>query len=272
MRIRFLGIGLWSRGMTNFEEFSRASKSQFLELDEAAFEAPKPSALPARERRRCGLMTNVAVEVAHQACEHASVDKRTVPSVFTSSLGDTQIIDYMCKALSEEEKIVSPTKFHNSVHNAASGYWTISAENRAPSSFVCGFEHSFAIGLLEAAAVAVSLRQPTLLVAYDLADDAPFDDLMAISETYGVGVVLAPADVEVPASAAFDIEGTLTYRGGLSPEEQSLPRSERLAQFSRGNPLANSLALVEALDNWNGENIKLSFGAGENACLAVELG
>ena len=43
---------------------------------------------------------------------------------------------------------ISPTQFHNSVHNAAAGYWHIAAGSAAPSLSVGGHDGAFAAGLL----------------------------------------------------------------------------------------------------------------------------
>ena len=69
----------------------------------------------------------VALEVALAACRAADRDPATLPSVFASTHGDLAITDYMCETLATDPTAVSPTKFHNSVHNAAAGYWTIGA-------------------------------------------------------------------------------------------------------------------------------------------------
>jgi 3-oxoacyl-(acyl-carrier-protein) synthase len=193
MNIRISGVGLWARGLTSFDEFLTAYEDGFAGITDAEFVAPKPATIPARERRRAGLLINLAVEVAHQACEHAGVDKHLVPSVFTSAMGDTMITDYMCRKLCSAEKLLSPTKFHNSVHNAPSGYWTISAGNRAPSTFVGGAGQSFGAGLFEAASLAQAHSGPVLLVGYDIANEPPFRDITPIAETLGVALILEPA-------------------------------------------------------------------------------
>ena len=140
--------------MTSYEAFLDAAANDFAGLGEADFEQPRPAAIPARERRRAGLFINIAVEVAHQACERAGVAKDAVHSVFTSAMGDTSITDYMCRKLATPEQLLSPARFTNSVHNAASGYWSISAGNREPSTFVGGFAACTGAGLLEAASQA----------------------------------------------------------------------------------------------------------------------
>jgi hypothetical protein len=46
---------------------------------------------------------------------------------------------------------LSPTRFHHSVHNAASGYWAMASHSMAASTALSAFQNSFAAGLLEAA-------------------------------------------------------------------------------------------------------------------------
>ena len=46
---------------------------------------------------------------------------------------------------------LSPTRFHNSVHNAPAGYWGIATGAMAAVDGLCAFDASFAAGLLEAA-------------------------------------------------------------------------------------------------------------------------
>ena len=66
-----------------------------------------------------------------------------------SSDGDGEIVHRLCTALASPAAEVSPTDFHNSVHNAATGYWSIGAHSSAPSTALCAYDGSFAAGLLE---------------------------------------------------------------------------------------------------------------------------
>ena len=70
--------------------------------------------------------------------------------------------------LATDGREVSPTRFHNSVHNAPSGYWAVATGSREPSTSLCAYDASFAAGLLEAAAQATVDDRPVTLVAYDL--------------------------------------------------------------------------------------------------------
>lgn len=241
------GFGVWARGLQGTEEFIAAHNSGYNALTDAEFVNPKPAAIPPKERRRAGLMINLAVEVAHQACEHAGIDRSVVPSVFASAMGDTAITDYMCRKLAQPEKLLSPTKFHNSVHNAPSGYWTISAENRAPSSFVGGFRESFGAGLLEAASQSLSFETPVLLVAYDIANSAPFHDIVPVDETLGVALVVSAS---TSAGRTGLAHGSLAYKAVDSSDPEaaaSAPASDSLKLIAAGNPVGNSLALLELL-------------------------
>jgi hypothetical protein len=65
--------------------------------------------------------------------------------------------------------LLSPTRFHHSVHNAASGYWAIASHSQGRQHRAVGGAHSFAAGLLEAACQCAADGQPVLLVACDTA-------------------------------------------------------------------------------------------------------
>src|SRR3546814_8872974 len=75
--------------------------------------------------------------------------------------------------LATPERIVSPTDFHNSVHNAAAGYWGIGTGSRAPSTTLAGYDASFALGLLEAGLQVVGDRRAVLLVVFDVPAPEP---------------------------------------------------------------------------------------------------
>ena len=271
--VSFQGVGLWGRGLTSYPEFAQQMQSDFAGLAAAEFLSPKPEAIAPKERRRAGLTINIAVEVAHQACTQAGVDSSQVPSVFVSAMGDTAITDYMCRKLAQPQKMLSPTKFHNSVHNAPSGYWTISAENRAPSSFVGGFTQSFGAGLLEAASQAVDLQAPVLAVFYDIANAPPFAELYPIAETLAVALVVAPQGGASTPQSITALDASLSFVQRQPGEQESLPKSEPLAQYAQGNPMGPALALVEqfgAAQQGGLRSPNLRFSAAPDAWLDIQ--
>jgi hypothetical protein len=261
MKLGISGVGLYARGLRNWRDFERLAAQGF-PLRDGGFLAPEPAAIPARERRRAPLAVKLAVEVAHQACDMAGADKGAIASVFTSTMGDTDITDYLCRALVGPAKLLSPTKFHNSVHNAPSGYWSISAGNRAPSSFAGDFHHAFPAALLEAATLCASERLPVLIAAYDIANGPPFADIRAIAEPFAAALVLEPAATAARARAV-----EIGCASGCA--EAPAPRSATLRALAAANPSAYCLPLLEALTRDRAATLRWPLGA---AChLSVSL-
>src|SRR3546814_17607171 len=97
----------------------------------------------------------------------AGRDPASLPSVFASTHGDLPIMDYMCATLTGEPRSISPTKFHNSVHNAAAGYWTIGSGCMHASTEVSAFDASFAQGLADELAQLAEGAEAGSLSGYD---------------------------------------------------------------------------------------------------------
>ena len=70
--------------------------------------------------------------------------------MFASTDGDLAISDYMSETLARTPTLISPIRFHNSVHNAAAGYWTIGTGCMQPYTALTAHEDTFGEGLLEA--------------------------------------------------------------------------------------------------------------------------
>lgn len=261
MIVTVTGIGIWTRGVRSWDEFRQGVADGFTAMADD-FEPPRPEAIPARERRRSGLTINLAVEVMHQACDMAGVDKTAIASVFASAMGDTDVTDYMCRKLATSEKLLSPTKFHNSVHNAPSGYWSISAVNRQPSSFVGGFRDSFACGLLEAATCAVAEMLPVGFAAYDVANRAPFGDVLPIDESLGLALLMLPGEHPDGWCMALDVvAGT---------EPTSTAQHPALRRLADANPIGVGLPLLEALAG-AGSEAPLHWPLGSGASLRLQI-
>ncbi len=242
--VEFRGVGIWGNGLCSYADL--CERVAGVPASDKTFVKPKPLAIEARERRRAGLMINLAVEVAHQACAHAGLDPSSLPSVFVSAMGDTEITDYMCRKLAQPEKLLSPTKFHNSVHNAPSGYWSISADNHAPSTFVGGYMHSFGAGLLEAVSQSVTAQAPVLLVAYDIADTVPFHAVTPIDESFACALVVAPggsgsSDAKTDSGLNVSAQVALSTEG----DQASSVISPLLSEHVEANPAARGLVLLD---------------------------
>ena len=183
------GIGFWSTGLPDWD-----SACAWMRKGERPSEPParpSPQLLAANERRRAPGTVAVALEAALAACEAADRAPARLPAVFTSCHGELAITDYMCAILAEDPRAISPTKFHNSVHNAAAGYWTIGAGAHVPATAISAGPHSFAQGLLEAMAQLHAGEEAVLLVAYDGASNGPLADVAPSQHLLGIALVLS---------------------------------------------------------------------------------
>ncbi len=154
MRVFVEGIGLLGPGLAGWPA-SRPVLRGEAAFQPAEFALPPVALLPPAERRRAGAAVKLAIAVGLEALAQAgrdAADMADMATVFTSSGGDGDTIDAILTVLATEQREVSPTRFHNSVHNAPSGYWALACAATAPSTSLCGFDGSFAIGLLDAAA------------------------------------------------------------------------------------------------------------------------
>ena len=88
--------------------------------------------VPPTERRRAPEPVLLAREAAGRPATMAGREPATLACVFTSTHGDLAITDAMCATLAADPRELSPTRFHNSVHNAPAGYWTVAAHCHRP--------------------------------------------------------------------------------------------------------------------------------------------
>ncbi len=206
-------------------------------LEAAPVALPPPAALPANERRRTTEIIRLALAVAEEALSDQTGD---FASVFATSEGDLYIVDRICRALLMPERPVSPTLFHNSVHNAPAGYLSIARHNPAPYSSLSAVDGSVAAGLLEAVTQVVTEGTDVLLVAYDGPPPEPLYGKRPIAGVFGAALLLTP-----------DGEGATGARLGIAPatgETEPTPcSSPALERMRTGNPAARILPLLSAL-------------------------
>jgi hypothetical protein len=199
-----------------------------------------PGQLSPAERRRAIPSVKLALGVGAGAVERSGIDPAGLQAVFASSGADGDTISSILSALATNARDVSPTQFHNSVHNAASGYWGVAMQSRAAVSSISGYDASFAVGLLEAAVQVVSTGEPVLLVAYDVPYPKPLDGVRHIACSFGVALVLGPAR---SARALGELRIETTDKAA----ELSRCADDALEALRRGNPAARCLPLLAAL-------------------------
>ncbi len=232
------GIGLCGPGLGGWAA-SRPVLAGTADYLPAEASVPPVTLLPANERRRAPKIVKIALTAGAEAFAAAGRDPGETATVFASSGGDGETIHEILNVLASPDRALSPTRFHNSVHNTAAGYWSIATGSRAASTSLCCHDDSFAAGLLEAAVQAAAGQCAVALIAYDVPYPAPLHEVRPIGAAFAVALVLAPAET---ASAVARIE--LALRPG-SQEPATI--AQKLEMLRQGTPAARSLPLLAAL-------------------------
>ncbi|HYI83904.1 MAG TPA: beta-ketoacyl synthase chain length factor [Acetobacteraceae bacterium] len=206
----------------------------------AELAVPPPAMLPATERRRTSLAVRLALAAAAEAAS-AEGDTAALETVFASSNGDGAVVGAILETLTDPAGAISPTQFHNSVHNAAAGYWGIGAGSTSPSISIGGHDDTVAAGLLQAAAAVATRRRRVLLCAYDAPLPPPLDAVRRTTIPFAAALVLLPKrDASARAALAFH------FRPDAPPRDDAAP-ADPLDALTTENPAARALPLLRAL-------------------------
>jgi hypothetical protein len=199
---------------------------------------PAPASLPSAERRRTGTGVKLALAAGLEAVAASGRDAASLATVFAASGGDGQNCHVICETLASDDRALSPTRFHNSVHNAPAGYWSIATQAMAPSNVLSAYDGSFAAGLLESVCQVAVDGVPTLLIAFDTDYPAPMREVRPIPDAFGVALVLAPV-AGANTLARIDVQ--------LTDAPASVLAAPELEALRLGNPAARALPLLDAL-------------------------
>jgi Beta-ketoacyl synthase, N-terminal domain len=232
------GLGVLGPGLANWPEAAAVLSGQAA-YRQAATVLPMPVILAAAERRRVGRVVKLALGVALEATSQAGEDPSELASVFSSSGGDGHNCHELCQALSLAGREISPTRFANSVHNAAAGYWSIGTGAMAESNVLCAFDASFCAGLLDAMTQVAVDELPVLLVAYDSEYPQPLHAKRPIPDAFGVALVLTP---ERRASSLARLDAALSDLGADRFEEPAFEALRTSFPAARSLPLLRLLA------------------------------
>lgn len=235
------GIGLLGPGLPSWAQ-GRQYLDASLPYQAARCVLPLPLALPPAERRRAGAVIKISLAVGQEAVEASGLAAHVLPSVFSSSSGDAVNCHEICSALASSDRLISPTRFHNSVHNACSGYWSIASACMASSSVLCAHDASFAAGLLEAMTQSVVDASAVLLVTYDTDYPEPLHSQRPLPDTMGVALVLTPQ-----RSARSLARITLAGTRFLSTARADTMDDAALELLRQAIPAARALPLLQAI-------------------------
>ena len=265
LEAQVLGIGLLGPGLADWAGSAALLQDPARYLRQPTV-VPPPQRLPANERRRAGTVIKASLAVADQAVAMAGADPARLATVFTSSTGDPANCHALCEALAAPERLVSPTRFTNSVHNAAAGYWHIATHSMCASTSLAAFDASFGAGLLEAAVSCHAAQAPVLLVACDVPYPEPLHALRPVADTLAVALLLAP--VTAGAASAPGPRLQLALTGSAA---DTACRHVELEALRTQIPAARALPLLEALAGARGLRPTLTLQAVDGLALQVDL-
>jgi len=198
MRVYVEAVGVLAPGLQDWEG-TKAVLDGARPFKAMPLAPVEPTSLAPAERRRSSPTVRLAIAAAEQAMQRTSLAPHAMAMVFSSCEAAGVITHQLCEVLAGSRE-VSPTQFHNSVHNAPSGYYSIAMNAKRAASSVCRGKWSFAAGLLNAAVHATTDQEPVLYVCYDSPLPMPLLDFMPIVENTAIALVLTPAPS--PASIA----------------------------------------------------------------------
>ncbi len=176
--------------------------------------------MPVALRRRASQAMLMAFTAADLACRHANRKPSTLSAVFASVAGEIQVTDPLCIELTKPDCVISPTAFHNSVHNTTAGYWGIVQHCTQASTALAAGHDTFAMAMLEAWTQLACHGGELLLVCYD--EQWP--------------AYLAPPMGE-PAFASAMVLGAGTVADGLATISRPQPSTVELVPPPNGGRL-----------------------------------
>jgi Beta-ketoacyl synthase, N-terminal domain len=232
-------IGLCGPGLDGWQTSETVLRGE-CKYAPAATKIPVSESLPAAERRRVGVGVKLALACSADALESSTYQASELLSVFSSSGGDGDNCHVICEALASNDRLISPTRFTNSVHNAPSGYWGIALQARQASTSLCAFDGSFSAGFLEACTQAVTADEPVILIAYDTPYPEPLRAVRPILHCMGVTFLISPRHTS---------QSIAKLHVSLGRSKISEIQNVDLEALRQNVPAARSLPLLMAVAN-----------------------
>ncbi|MFC4217315.1 beta-ketoacyl synthase chain length factor [Pseudophaeobacter arcticus] len=195
---------------------------------------PSPESIPPRAHRRYSPQTLLAIQAAEDI---APALPENAAWVFGSAYGEGETLQLILEALRGPTMAIRPTRFQNSVHNAASGQWTIAQRIKTAATSICGANHTAGSSLLKALLQVQLEQRPVGVVLFDAPLPAPLDTSHRLTCPASAGLALS--NNQSPQSIA-SIAFSLVQQAETAP--QSSYAKEALATL---NPVFSILPLFE---------------------------
>ena len=281
------GVALWAPALPGWAQARAAFRGEAAPVI-VEVKRPAPQMLATNERRRAPDTVLLALEVAAAATAMSGHNAAMLASVFTSAHGDLPITDTLCRTLAEQPLALSPTRFHHSVHNAASGYWAIGSGSHAASTALAAGAHSFAAGLLEAACQCAADNAPVLLAGHDTEAVGPLTSVNRSRGLLAVALVLSPrrgaasrwavswnlrwnlqANLQADLTAGLTAGLQAGLQAGLLVESKAPALRSTAAHSLADNAMAHALPLFEALAAEQPHTLALPMSTTQHLALAI---
>ena len=255
---RVEGVGVVGPGLAGWPH-ARDVLSGRARYVSAPTNIPSPDALPAVERRRAGKSVRISLAAGLEAASAARRSTRDIGAVFASSTGDGENIHAICEMLASSDRLISPTRFHNSVHNAPSGYWGIATGSQHSADSLAAFDASFCAGMVEAMSrLAARPEEPVLLIAYDTPYPEPLHATRPLPDAFAVALALASREKSTRGA-------TITLE--LGGQESDVLEDPLLEKLRRSIPAARSLPLLRLLGREQTGRVTLDYFEGLSVTL-----
>lgn len=260
MIITINSIGVWGSGLNGWDATQAILRGEQPRVDDTR-KLPPPSLLPPNERRRASQVIRLALLCAQEACQNGPYEASELPALFASSNGDGFIINRILDALASPMGAVSPSMFHNSVHNAPAGYWMIAHHCQQPAVSLGFHNETVAAALLKAATEASSEETPLLFCAYDAPIPGSLGTVRRTDQPFGCAFVLTPGAHAGP-------QLSLSLHNEVTETDPAIQLPVTLQDMARYNPAGRLLPLLHAIAHHENHTLHLPYG---QHTLTVEL-
>lgn len=221
------GVGLWSPGFADAAAWRTGTP-------DPSVGKPRCALIDSRLKRGSSRFANMLGEVVEQAATSGGLDVRVTPTFYGSSLGEIETMTVLLRMLYEEEGKLSPNRFKNSVHNAASGLLSIATANTGFSTAIAGGDRTFEMTLLEAWAFLCTEGGTAIVAVGDDTPPVPLDSL-GTYDALAVGFALSAE----PDAGAMQLSS-------LRPADVPLTGHAEVAPTLAPNCAAAALELADA--------------------------
>lgn len=240
----------WAPGLDSDSAWRSWASNQTV-VDVESDQVPALKFIKPMQRRRLSRLSKIALQLAHN-CLSKLPDSLVVDrTVFCSRHGEFNRNHLITESILKEED-VSPTAFSLSVHNAASGLYSLIHEDRTPSVSIASGADTLMSGLMEAnLPIALGEAERVLVVYYD----EPLDGAYArfdreLSFPFGVALLLGGASEDPVVQLSLNREG-LAADNGEHSDHGSEPQALTFLRFLLSEEPSIRLSGVNSAWSWS---------------------